>query len=206
MARKSFISYKYNEAKHTRDAIIEALGEDARYYQGERAESPDMTGATVECIKRSLKDMIHGSSVTIIVLSPNFTQSKWIDWEIEYSLCEYTRNDRTSNCNGILAVIQDNSGYEWLIGTKTYPDGCTSRTVADDKLFNIIRNNRYNLITPEYICSQCKTLDILAGSYISIVAEKDFLADPNKYIENAFEKSKNSNAYRLCKDRSKDSY
>ena len=44
MARETFIAYKYSEAQDLRDEIIEKLGADASYYQGETAESPDMTG------------------------------------------------------------------------------------------------------------------------------------------------------------------
>lgn len=42
MARKTFISYKYSEARNTRDRIIKALGSDSKYYQGETSESPYM--------------------------------------------------------------------------------------------------------------------------------------------------------------------
>ena len=35
MAHKTFISYKYSEAQNLRDKIIDSLGEDAKYYQGE---------------------------------------------------------------------------------------------------------------------------------------------------------------------------
>lgn len=41
MAHKTFIAYKYSESQKIRDDIIEALGDDARYYQGETSESPD---------------------------------------------------------------------------------------------------------------------------------------------------------------------
>lgn len=37
MAQKIFISYKYSEAQDVRDAILDTLGEDAVYYQGETA-------------------------------------------------------------------------------------------------------------------------------------------------------------------------
>ena len=43
MAHKTFISYKYSEAKTLRDDIIDALGDDATYYQGENVDSNDMT-------------------------------------------------------------------------------------------------------------------------------------------------------------------
>lgn len=43
MARKTFISYKYSEATDLRDKIVEALGDDSKYYQGETSESPDLS-------------------------------------------------------------------------------------------------------------------------------------------------------------------
>ena len=58
MARKTFISYKYSEAQHTRDRIIKALGTDARYYQGETSTSPNLTDRKTETIKNHLKSMI----------------------------------------------------------------------------------------------------------------------------------------------------
>ena len=42
MARKTFISYKYSEAREVRDKIINALGTDAQYYMGETSDSPNM--------------------------------------------------------------------------------------------------------------------------------------------------------------------
>lgn len=51
MAHKTFISYKYSEAQDLRDAIIDAMGDDASYYQGETSESPDLTDTSTENIK-----------------------------------------------------------------------------------------------------------------------------------------------------------
>jgi hypothetical protein len=79
MARKTFISYKYSEAQKLRDKIIDALGDDASFYQGETADSPDLTDNSTETIKNNLKDMIFNTSVTIIIVSPNIKLSKWID-------------------------------------------------------------------------------------------------------------------------------
>ena len=88
MARKTFISYKYSEAQDLRDKIIESLGDDAIYYQGETSDSPDLTDTSTENIKENLKDMMFSTSVTIVIISPNMKKSKWIDWEIEYTLKE----------------------------------------------------------------------------------------------------------------------
>ena len=41
MAHKTFISYKYSEAKELRDRIIAKLGVNASYYQGETSKSPN---------------------------------------------------------------------------------------------------------------------------------------------------------------------
>jgi len=115
MAHKTFISYKYSEAQDTRDAIIKALGEDATYYQGETSDSPDMTDLKTSTIKKKLTDMMFHTSVLIVVISPNIKQSKWIDWEIEYCLQNNTRQDRTSQTNGIVAVIKKVNGtYDWI--------------------------------------------------------------------------------------------
>lgn len=200
MGRKTFISYKYSEAKELRDKILEKLGKDSNYYQGETSESPDISDTTTENIKRRLKDMIYSTSVTIVIISPNIRKSKWIDWEIEYSLKEITRQDKTSRSNGIVGVIMKcNEGYDWLIENKKSSDGCSYTSYKNDKLFRIISENRFNKKQPEYICENCKTIDKLNGSYISLIDEDTFLNKPSNYIENAFTKSKNINKFHIKK-------
>lgn len=202
MARKTFIAYKYSEARGLRDGIITALGDDASYYQGETKESPDLTDTTTENIKKNLRDMIYGTSVTIVVVSPNLKASKWVDWEIEYSLKEVTRQDKTSRTNGIVGVImKHNGGYEWLAGESAYNDGCKPRIIDSTKLYEIINKNRFNLHEPKYSCEQCKTVDRLSGSYISLIEEHLFLEDPSKYIDNAYEKSQQLDLFDLTKVR-----
>lgn len=202
MARKTFISYKYSEAKRLRDNIIGALGDDATYYQGETSDSPDLTDSSTETIKKNLTGMMYDTSVTIVIVSPNFKQSKWIDWEIEYCLKEYSRQGRTSKTNGVVGVIQKiNGGYDWLVTRSKKPDGCSVRTIDHSKLFSIINENRYNRSNTEYACNNCQTYDQLNGSYISLIDEKDFLDDPEKYIENAYAKSESSNEFNLTKQR-----
>lgn len=129
MAHKTFISYKYSEARALRDRIIEAMGEDALYYQGETSDSPDLTDTSTENIKRNLRDMMFDTSVTIVIISPNMKKSKWIDWEIEYCLKKITRKDRTSQRNGIVGVIMKiDGGYSWLKKSNLESDGCTTNS------------------------------------------------------------------------------
>lgn len=190
MARKTFVSYKYSEAQSVRDDIINALGPDATYYQGETSDSPDLTDTTTQNIKTNLADMIYGTSVTIVVISPNLRDSKWIDWEIKYSLKEISRDGRQSKTNGIIGVIMEyQGGYSWIASTNTSKECCKPRIIDDNKLYDIINRNRFNLKQKEYTCEQCKSVSQLDGSYISLIEEKHFLSNPSKYIDNAYDKA-----------------
>lgn len=203
MARKTFISYKYSEATGVRDRIIEALGEDAQFYKGETADSPDMTDNKADSIKESLKTMIFDTSTTIVVISPNMIQSKWIDWEIEYSLKEITRGDRTSRANGIVGVIaKQNGSYDWMVTYTNRTDDCSpSRSFKEDLLYKLITANRFNKKNPVHSCETCKTYDSLKDSYISLIDEDVFLNDPTKYIENAYQKSETIHDFNITKER-----
>lgn len=192
MARRTFISYKYSEARGLRDRIIDALGKDASYYQGETSDSPDMTDLKTETIKKNLRDMMYNTSVTIVIISPNMKDSKWIDWELQYCLTKIKRKGRTSQRNGIVAVIQKrNNSYSWFKKKVREDDGCTVIRYEDDLVYDIVNNNRFNQNPKKYSCDTCKCVNPLTGSYISYVEEDDFIANPSKYIENAYEKSEN---------------
>ncbi len=202
MARKTFISYKYSEAQNLRDRIIKALGDDATYYQGETSDSPDLTDTKTDNIKKTLTDMMHDTSVTIVVISPNLKDSKWVDWEIEYSLKEITREDKKSRTNGVVGVImKHNGGYDWLVSRTTKDDGCSVRMIDHTKLYKIIHENRYNLKSGADACDHCKAYSQLYGSYISLIEEEDFIDDPEIYIENAYEKCEKTDDFDLSKQR-----
>ena len=203
MARKTFISYKYDESQELRDRIINSLGADAVYYKGETSDSPDLTDTSTENIKRHLTDMMYDTSVTIVILSPNMNKSKWIPWEIEYSLKNISRKGRTSHTNGVVAVIKKvNGSYDWLVTHKLNCHGTPVVSYALEKVPAIIRNNIFNSNPKKWHCSECETYDSIYGSYISLVEEEEFLRSPTYYIDRAYEKSENDAAgYDLQKTR-----
>ena len=203
MAHKTFISYKYSEAQALRDRIITALGKDASYYKGETSDSPDLTDSSTENIKRNLRNMMYDTSVTIVIISPHMKESKWIDWEIEYCLKNNTRKDRTSHTNGVLGVIMKcNGGYSWFKTNHINTDGCSSTRYDESKVYDIINNNRFNQNPKRYCCPNCRTVDALTGSYIAFVEEDVFLSNPQKYIDNAYDKSEDdASGYTLIKNR-----
>lgn len=203
MAHKTFISYKYSEAQELRNDIISALGDDATYYKGETSDSPDLTDTSTENIKKDLKDMMYDTSVTIVIISPNMKDSKWIDWEIEYCLKNITRKERTSHTNGVVGVIMKVDGdYSWFKYSKNNSDGCSVINYRSEKVYDIINKNRYNQNPKVYSCDVCKCVDVLTGSYLAFVEEEAFLSNPNKYIDNAYDKSEDdADGYDLVKFR-----
>ena len=144
MSHKTFISYKYSEARELRDKIINSLG-DVTYYKGETSYSPDLTDESTEHIKEELKKMMYDTSVTVVILSPNMTDSKWIDWELEYCLKNIVRKNRTSCTNGIVGVIQKVDGdYSWFKTISSNYHGVTTVSYKMNKIFDIIANNHFN--------------------------------------------------------------
>jgi len=202
MAKKTFISYKYDEAQELRNKILEKLGEDAKFYRGETSNSPDLSDSTTERIKEYLKDMIFSTSVTIVIISPRMISSKWIDWEIEYSLHNYKRGDITSSSNGVVAVIMNiNGSTDWLKIHSINTHGLYKVQFRNEYLFPIISRNHYNSNPPLKHCNDCNTYDSLNGSYITMVDENEFLNYPDYYINNAYDKSKQLSNYILKKER-----
>ncbi len=199
MAHKTFISYKYSDARDVRDRIIKTMGEDAKYYQGENGFSPNKSDDSDDAIWNYLKDMIWGTSVTIVVLSPEMINSSWISDEISYSLKKISRDGTQSQRNGVVAVIKKvNGDYSWFKYTINYPDGHTSNGYHEEKIFKIITENRRNQEPPVYVCERCQTIDSLNGSYIAYVEEDEFINNMDKYIENSYQKSLNDcKGYRI---------
>ncbi len=190
MAHKTFISYKYSEARSLRDHIISALGEDAVYYKGEHGFSPNKSNDSDNEIWNYLKDMIWGTRVTIVIISPHMTESEWIESEVLYSLRKVSRDGIQSQRNGVVGVIMKvDGGYSWFKQTRTNDDNCKVATYDETKVFNIIKNNRRNQVPQQYSCNHCKTIDSNTGSYISYIEEDTFLNCPAKYIDNAYDKS-----------------
>ena len=106
---------------------------------------------------------------------------------MSYCLKKNTRKDRTSQRNGVVAVIKKvNGGYS---GFKYSEDGGTK--YYSDKIQNIISDNHFNSNPP---IKSNGSYDWLNGSYIAYIEEDEFLRNPKIYINNAYEKSENDGA------------
>ena len=102
----------------------------------------------------------------------------------------------------MLAVVlpDSNGSYAYYLEDKSC---CNSGCVTHHRntLFQIIRDNKFNLKSPEQ--KQCVTgSTIWYGdcSYIAAVKWSDFKLNPDKYIEAAYQRQDNIDSYNITKE------
>ena len=219
MGKKIFISYKYSDelvqalprvnfwekttARDYVDEIQDKLDESDHINKGER-DDEDMSDLADTTIASKIGDKIFDSTVTIVLISKGMKENgvpekeQWIPWEVSYSLREQSRQGQRSKTNAMLAVVlpDENDSYEYFI---TENPQCNSRTLHTDFLFQILRENMFNIKNPK--TRKCNGHTIYEGysSYIYSVKWKDFIDNIDKYVEIALEIWRNRNEYEIVK-------
>jgi len=219
VGRKVFVSYKHSDSNvenlhgfgRTARAYVDYLIEhrlDDEIYKGEGNE--DISDFRDDTIKTHLKNKIHDSSITLILISPGMKEphqmesDQWIPWEISYSLKEITRNDKLSHTNGILAIVlPDQFGsYEHYI---TPPcAACKYKHLETNKLFQIIQDNMFNSKTKEQTKEHCPSCNSTfyrgSTSYIESVKWVDFLSNKDHYLDKAASIRDDRKSYDIVKE------
>lgn len=221
MGRKIFISYKYADdsvaplsdnlwcRKTTVRDYVDKLETyfdlTTHIYKGE-SDGEDLSWLSDDAIWEKLKDRIYDSSVTIVMISPNMKEqnrserSQWIPWEVSFSLRETTRSDRTSHTNAILAIVlpDSNESYDYYLSQAI----CGSTIHHTDRLFKIIRDNKFNIKYPDKrLCPQCSNYHFYGRtSYIEAVKWGDFIISPDYYIDLAIKRQENIFNYNIHKE------
>jgi hypothetical protein len=222
MGKKIFVSYKYSDsnvlaldsvygattARDYVDEIDKLLEEGDHIFKGED-DGEDMSTLQDSTIGSKLGDKIFDSSVTIVLISKGMKEvytlekDQWIPWEISYSLKEQSREGGRSKTNAVLAVVlPDQFGsYTYYIEDNTCPY-CRCRTLKTDFLFQILKDNMFNVKKPVFTdCSNHIGSKPYSGysSYIHSVKWSDFKNNPNHYIDIAVTIRQNINDYDVVK-------
>lgn len=226
MGRKVFVSYKHGDTsvqrltgywKGTARDYVDYLADKTLkddVYKGEGDE--DLSEFKDDTIKSRLKEKIHDSSITLVLISPNMKDpseqesNQWIPWEISYSLKEITRSDKTSHTNGVLAVVLPDmyGSYSYYIGqcseSKSY--SCDTRNLDTGTLFQILRNNMFNYKdndneTYDYACNICNSrISHGKSSYIYSVKWCDFISNKDHYLDRTVNIRDDRKSYDITKD------
>ncbi len=187
MGYKVFASYKYADSSvqqlghlgckttvrsYVDEFVVQLERLGGFIYKGEH-DNEDLSECSDEFIWNELKDRIYDSSITVLFISPNMSESgkleedQWIPWEIEYSLREQTRDGRTSHANAIVAVILPNK----------------------NKIGQYIYRNRPVVFGPSGLRTDLSGFRIVESNiengYIELVNWQDFIKNMNHSFENA---------------------
>jgi hypothetical protein len=207
MGKKIFISYKYADsqvrdlniyedardlwgnsfrrkvtttARHYVDILQSKIDASDHINKGED-DGEDLGSLADSTIGSKLGDKIFDSTVTIVLISKGMKDNtsendQWIPWEISYSLREQSRNGQRSKTNAILAVVlpDENGNYDYFI---THNHQCNSRTLNTPFLFKILRENMFNISSPD--TRDCNGNVIYHGysSYIHSIKWDDFISN-----------------------------
>lgn len=204
MARNVFISFRFSDGHRYKEELSNCfdMNEDTVDY----SEDEDRSGMTDDTIKKYLYKKLKRSSITIALITPeavNYNRKDsgeiddWIYDEIRYSLENRERNP----INGLIGVYVPEAEEYLFIKQKHICNVCKKHSeVLNIKNFtNLVRRNMMNIL-PEYKINKCPGVyDGDYDSYCSLVSYKDFLKEPDKYIEIASRKRDIIYKYKICK-------
>lgn len=223
MGRKIFVTYKFGDTNvlalenitvtKVRDYVnvLQTLIKDEDHINKGENDDESLANFKDSTIESKLRNKIYDSSITIAVVSKGMKdtwlaeRNQWMPWEISYSLKEHARDGRTSQTNAMLAVVlpDENGSYGYYIEEDTCT-ACHCRTLKTEFLFRIMRENMFNIKSPER--SDCTNHDSTSkpylgySSYIHSVKWSDFKLDINEQIDIAYEIHSKIDDYDITKN------
>lgn len=216
MGKKIFVSYKYADNQVSQlpstnrnttvrdyvDVIQKKINYTDHIYKGEN-DGESMKSLADSTIGSKLGDKIFDSTVTIVLISKGMKtnspdKDQWMPWEISYSLREQSRQGRNSKTNALLAIVlpDQNGSYDYFY---RYNPVCNSTTELTNQLFDILKDNMFNLKKPT--TRVCNGTIIHSGehSYIKTVKWEKFIMNIDFYIEKSLEIWRNREDYNIRK-------
>jgi hypothetical protein len=177
---KTFISYHHENEQDLKDQIIEDFGGD--FFIDKSVKDGDIDPEnSEETIMRTIReDFLSDSTVTLILVGKETSQRPFVNSEIQASLWG-------DNPNGLLAVVRDEVYDLIYTSGKCVDPSCNCgislrkptslyKTYLPDLVF---KNRQYEGTEPHFNDSQV---------YCSLIKFSTFIKDPEKYINEAFDK------------------
>ena len=212
MERKIFVSYKFTDDQVANlagqnnsivrdyvDKLEKILDASAHIYKGEYSGEAILE----ETVWETLRNRILDSTMTIIFISPGMIvpevdeKDQWIPWEVSFSLRTTERrrpngDSYTGSPNAMLAVVlpDANGSYDYYLQRSTCCEkGCT--IYHNHRIFGIMRDNMFNRkLEDKRICDVRSTIWRGEHSYIRSIRWRDFIENPETYINTAYERQK----------------
>ena len=177
MARKVFISFRYNDG-HVYKEKLEALFKNNNNIIN-CSESEDRSHLSDITIKNYLYSKLRGTSVTIVILTPEAIKYRrsnfynkiddWIYDEVRYSL-ENRENNRP---NGLIAVYTPEAKN--IIIEEGYD------IIKINEFDNLVRENMFNVIKKYKTNPKENVYDSNYDHYCSLISWNEFIKNPDKY-------------------------
>lgn len=177
---KTFISYHHQGEQDIKNEIIEKFGGDDFIDKSvsDGDIDPDLNEETIMSKIRS--EYLYNSTVTLVLVGIETSQRPFVNSEIQASL----RDTHSNKHNGLLCVIRDEV-YEMIYSNSTCGGCGASIRTRDNTLWDyyvpdlVKQNHQYHGDRCHY-----NSQDV----YCAILRYSTFLADPERYINEAFDK------------------
>jgi hypothetical protein len=179
---KTFISYHHDNDQDIKDLIINKFGGD-QFIDKSVSDGDINTNNTEETIMRTIKnDFLSDSTVTLVIVGYETAERPFVNSEIQASLW----GDKP---NGLLAVVRDEVYEQMYQASVCTSPLCSCGIVLRSKTVMyklylpelVRRNHEYDGEIAHYADNQV---------YSAIIKYSTFIVNPEKYIDEAFEKRK----------------
>lgn len=176
MKRNIYISYIHADSMNFKFKIMDKFRGRKYKFSDEDFNIESTTMLQSEETLTKLAKSISRSDVTVVLISRNILESKWIPLEVEYSL-------NSEDPKGIVGVVIPDKGNDYSYLMKKGQKGVW--LVDKDKLPKIISANMHNEKVIE------NRNDINYNSFISVYRWEDFVRNLDVCVNAAYDKAHN---------------
>jgi len=183
MKKNIYLSYIHSDSMNFKFKLTDKF-KGRKYKFSDEAFDPMSTGAsqTEDDLMKLAKKISH-MDVTVVFISRNILESKWIPYEVEYSLDVTKYFDKITKPKGIVGVVIPDKGNDYSYFMSKGKKGIWG--VDKTKLPRVIAENIHNEVTLQ------NKNNVNYDSFISVYRWEDFVRNFDICIDAAFDKATN---------------